>query len=364
MKTTKIITSILLSSAFAFFLSSCDPNSDKTIVNSKIGTGVYVLNQGQFQNNNATLTFFNLLDSTVTSDIFTTKNNRGLGDTGQDILKYGSKIYISVYESSLIEVIKASTGISEKSIPMLNASGQPSSPRSLASYNGKIFITLFDGHVTQLDTTTLAVEKTVAVGSNPEGIVVANNKIYVANSGGMALIPDSTISVIDPITFTVINKIKVVINPIVIKADAYGNLYVISFGNYGSIPYTLQCIQAATTPEQVTVIPGLKPYNMTMDGDNLYMYSYGYDANWKVINKSYSIYDVKTAKVVNANFIPSAAIVKTPFSIDVNPVTKDIYIGETDYVNTGKMYVFGQNGTLKFTFATGVNPTKTIFLSK
>ena len=67
---------------------------------------------------------------------------------------------------------------------------------------------------------------------------------------------------------------------------------------------------------------------------------------------------------MNSNFIASTAIAKTPYSIDVNPVTKDIYIGETDYSNTGKMYVFGQNGTLKFTFPTGVNPTKIIFLTK
>jgi len=296
MKTKRNFTAVLLSTVLAISLSSCDTNSNKATVNPTISTGIYVLNQGKFQKSNASLTYYNLLDSVVTSDIFTTKNNRGLGDTGQDMLKYGSKIYIAVYESSLIEVMNATTGISEKSIPMLNSSGQPSSPRSLASYNGKIFISLYDGHVAQLDTTTLLVEKTVAVGSNPEGIVVSNNKIYVANSGGMAAKADSTISVIDPTTFTVTNKIKVVIDPIVLKADAYGNVYVISFGNYGSIPYTLQCIQTASTPEQVNVIPGLHPYNMTINGDDLYMYSYSYDANWSVINKSYAIYDVRTEK--------------------------------------------------------------------
>lgn len=363
MKTNKIIVSVLFSTAFAALFSSCDSNSGKTPVIPEISTGVYVLNQGQFQKNNAALTYLNLKDTTTTSDIFTAKNNRGLGDTGQDMIKYGSKIYVAVYESSLIEVIDAATGVSEKTIKMLNASNQPSSPRALASYNGKVYISLYDGHVAQLDTATFAIEKTVAVGSNPEGIVVANNKIYVANSGGMAIKNDSTISVIDPTTFTVIKNIKVVINPTIIKADAYGDLYVVSFGNYGSIPYTLQRIQAATT-DQVTVIPDLKPYNMTIDGDNLYMYSYDYDANWNAADKTYTIYDVKNEKVLKSNFISSTAVAKTPFSIDVNPVTKDIYIGETDYTNTGKMYVFGQDGTLKFTFPTDVNPTKSVFITK
>ena len=218
MKTKKIFFSFLVTAASAMFLTSCDPTSGEQ-ANPLISTGVFVLNQGSYKNNNASLTYYDLIASTVTTDIFTAKNNRGLGDTGQDILKYGSKIYIAVSQSSLIEIIDAVTGVSTKSIPMLNASNQPSQPRSLASYNGKVYVTLFDGHVAQLDTTTLTIQKTIAVGSNPEGIVAANNKLYVANSGGMGLVSDSTISVIDPSSFSVLRTIKVVINPVVIKAD-------------------------------------------------------------------------------------------------------------------------------------------------
>jgi len=363
MKTKKILVSVLLTTACTALFISCDSKTDIPQVNPAISTGAYVLNEGQFQSNNASLTYYDLTTSTATGDVFTAKNNRGLGDTGQDILKYGSKVYIAVYKSSLIEILDATTGVSKKTMPMLNASSQPASPRSLAAYNGKVYITLFDGHVAQLDTTSLLIEKTISVGSNPDGIVVANNKIYVANTGGLAVKKDSTISVIDPVSFTVTKNIKVVINPSVIKADAYGDLYVISLGNYSTVPFTLQRIQAATN-EQVTVIPGLKPYNLTIDGDIAYMYSYDYDANWNPTNKTYTTYNVKTEQVVNAAFIPTAAIARTPYSIDVNPITKDIYIGETDYVNTGKMDVFGQDGTLKFSFQTGVNPRKTIFLSK
>jgi len=363
MKTKKILLSFLVFTSMTPFFTSCDSTKDDPQSNPAISTGVYVLNEGKYQANNASLTYYDLTTSTVATDVFTAKNNRGLGDTGQDILKYGSRIYIAVYKSSLIEVVDAATGISKKSIPMLNATGQPSSPRSLAAYNGNVYITLFDGHVAQLDTTSFLIKKTISVGSNPDGIVVANNKIYVVNTGGLAAKKDSTISVIDPVSFTVTTNIKVVINPSVIKADAYGDLYLISLGNYSTIPFTLQRIQAATT-NQVTVIPGLKPYNMAIDGDIAYMYSYDYDANWNAANKTYTTYNVKTEQVVNAAFIPTAAIAKTPYSIDVNPITKDVYIGETDYTNTGKMNVFGQDGVLKFSFATGVSPRKTIFLSK
>jgi hypothetical protein len=47
----------------------------------------------------------------------------------------------------------------------------------------------------------------------------------------------------------------------------------------------------------------------------------------------------------------------------VNPINKDVFIGETDYVNTGKMYCFGADGALKYSFVTGVNPAKTVFIT-
>ena len=361
MKTNKIIVSLLFSTFLAVLFTSCDSKTDAVQVVSTFSNGVFVLNQGSFKGNNASLSFYDLSKSTVTADVFTTKNNRGLGDTGQDMVKYGSKIYIAVYTSSLIEVINASTGVSIKSIPMLSTSNAPSSPRSLATFNGKVYISLFDGHVAQLDTASLLVEKTIAVGSNPENIVIANNKIFVANSGGMAAKMDSTVSVIDPVSFTVTKNIKVVINPTILKADAYGDVYVISNGDYSLIPYTLQRIDAAGN---VSTVANIHPINMTIEGDNAYLYSYDYDANYKVVNKAFIQYDVKNQKPLSSSFITSSTIVKTPYSIDVNPITKDIYIGETDFVNIGKMYCFGQDGTLKFSFATGVSPAKTVFITK
>lgn len=270
------------------------------------------------------------------------------------------KIILSVLLSTTFTVFFSSCD-SKKTDPVVDVIKTPSSPRSLAAANGKVYISLYDGHVAQLDTLTMTVEKSVSVGSNPEGIAFANNKIYVANSGGMALKNDSTISVIDPLTFKVIKTIKVVINPTVIKADAYGDIYVISNGNYSTIPYTFQRIDALT--DNVTTIANIHPINMSIDGDNAYLYSYDYDANYNTVNKAFIKYDVKNEQALTSSFISAGSVVKTPYSIDVNPISKDIYIGETDFMNTGKVYCFGADGILKFNFATGVNPMKTVFVN-
>ena len=222
-------------------------SSNKAPIIPEISKSLYVLNQGQDGRNNASLTYYNLATNLTTDDIFKAKNNRGLGDIAQDVIRYGSNIYITLTNSSIVEVVNATTGISKKTISMVNSSNQPSKPRSLAALNGKVYITLLDGHLARLDTTTLTIDKTIAVGTNPEGIAVANNKLYVANSGGfnyqVNAKSDSTISVIDPTTFTETKKIKVVINPTMIKADKYGDLYVLSMGNYWDIPSALQRIE-------------------------------------------------------------------------------------------------------------------------
>lgn len=361
MKTTKNLLALLTIALFTATFTSCEKDEDSQ-TDVKVSTGLVVLNQGKYKGNNASLSYYDFGTSLATSDFFNLKNSRGLGDTGQDIIVYGSKIYIAVYGSSLIEVIDANSGISKKSIPMLDGSNQPSSPRALASYNGKIYISLFNGNVAQLDTATLTVEKTVKVGANPEGIVAANNKIYVANSGGLSSVQDSTISVINPTTFTVEKTIVVGLNPGKIVADAYGDLYVISNGNYYDVPVTLKRVEKTTN--KVTTVENFSPFGMTLDGDNLYLFSYGYDENWNVANKKYIVYNVKSETIANANFIATDAIAKVPYSIDVNPVTKDVFIGESDYLNNGKMYCFSSAGILKYTFTTGLNPAKTVFITK
>ncbi len=362
MRTMKMKFLILLAVVAPLFVA-CDPNDDEVeVVVPKISTGAYILNQGKFGANNASLSYYNFADSTVTADIFSAANDRGLGDTGQDIIIYGSNLYIAVYNSSLIEVIDVKTGFSKRTIPLLNDASAPRSPRSLVAYNGKVYVTLYDGHVAQLDTTSFTVEKLLSVGANPEGIVAANNLLYVANSGGMAAKKDSTISVIDPATFKELRKIKVVINPDKLVADSQGDVYVISKGNYADIPATLQRISANS--EVVTSISNISPYNMTINNDNIYIYSYEYDANWSVVNKKYIKYNANSESVENGSFIPVDAVAKVPFSIDIDPTNGDIYLAESDYKNAGKMYVFTSNGEIKASFNVGLNAAKTVFVIK
>lgn len=358
MNKKRVFGFLALSVGVAAFFSSCKDSSD--VQSTEVSTGVYVLNEGKYGGNNAGLTYYDFATSAATSDIFASQNGRGLGDTGQDMIQYGSKIYIAVYKSSLIEVVDAKTATSIASISMVDGEGAPESPRSLTAANGKVNVVLYTGYVAQLDTTTLTVGSKIAVGANPDASVISNNKLYVANTGGMAAVNDSTISVIDLSTFTETKKIVVNLNPGTIQADSEGDIYVVSNGNYYDIPGKFQRIDATTNA--VTDID-LSVKNFVIVDDKAYIYNFEYDENWQATNKTIAVYDVKSEALVTSNLVTSTTIDKTPYAIGVDPTNGDVYLGVTDYVNLGQMYCFDKTGALRYTFNTGINPSKILFIT-
>ena len=370
---TKNRFKFLLIAAFAIFtMTSCDTQNDiEEAPNPVISTGLFVLNSGSMDSNNSTLNYFDFSTQFVTSDVFNAKNNRGLGDTGQDMIQYGSKIYISVNNSSIIEVIDAKTAVSLKQIPMLDiVSGSKSYPRYFAVANGKVYVTLWDktlgkvgkGNVALLDTTTLTVTKITAVGSYPEGCAIVNNKLYVANSGGLNPVSDSTLSIVDLTSFTEIKKVKVGLNPTSVKADNYGELYIITMGDYISIKPLLVKFNCNT--EKITELPNVKATLMTIAGDKAYMYYNDYVNYVAQNNQQFNVYDVKNDPATTTSFISANLITTNTSSIDVDPNTNLIYISETDYKNNGTMHCFNSAGVEQYKFTTGLNPQKVIFISK
>ena len=85
-----------------------------------------------------------------------------------------------------------------------------------------------DSTVSVIDTATNTVIATIAVGTTPRGLTFdsANNMVYVTNSG------DNTVSAIDTATNTVIGTIAVGVDPRDITFDSANNMvYVTNFGD-------------------------------------------------------------------------------------------------------------------------------------
>ena len=122
--------------------------------------------------------------STATQNVFKTANGRSLGNTANDGIVYGNKIYLAVDKENTIEVIDKKTKQSIKQIKTTDLLGKAegAEPRHIIADGGKVYFTTFGGYVAAVDTTSFALQKKWQVGSYPEGLVIAHGNIYVANS--------------------------------------------------------------------------------------------------------------------------------------------------------------------------------------
>lgn len=349
---TAVMTSLLI-------LSSCS-DDEKTPVKPEVSTGAYVLNEGLMGLNNTTLTYYDFEAETPFTDYFLETNDRGLGDTGSDLKVYGSKLYAVINISSQLEVISLNTGASIKKIPLFNDEDVARQPRHIAFHNGYAYVCSFDGTVGRLDTTTLEFDKFIEVGRQPDGICVANNKLYVSNSGGLDYPDyDNTVSIINTTTFEEIKKVTVDINPYTILADEAGDVYVISRGNYDDVPYSFQRIDAAT--DEVTTFEDIEALNFTIYENLAYLYNY----NYSTMQASFTVIDLSNETIITEDFITDETEIVTPYGIDVDPTNGDVYITDAqDFTVTGDVYCFSKNGKLKFKFEAGLNPNNVVFVKK
>ena len=167
-------------------MTSCDPAEDypETYL-QEYSTGAYVVNSGNMYSNiESSLTAIDYASSTATQNVFKTANGRSLGNTANDGIVYGNKIYLAVDQSNTIEVIDKKTKQSIKQIKTTDLLGKAegAEPRHISADGGKVYFTTYGGYVAAVDTTSFALQKKWKVGSYPEGLVIAHGNIYVANS--------------------------------------------------------------------------------------------------------------------------------------------------------------------------------------
>lgn len=319
---------------------SCDDDEIENIdkpADTVITSDFYVLNRGNLNANDASLAFYDAKTGMLDAKVYENANGSGLGDSAEDMLVHNGKTYVSVTSSNRLVVLDKSGKLLKKLEPT-NANGEPMNPRYLAADKNNLYVTYFYGHsVAVLDAETLEEKAVIPVGRYPEQLVIANNKLYVANSGGNDW-PNygKTVSVINLSSLKVEKEIEVLINPCRLEANSKGDIYVISMGNYEDVPNTLQRIDAETG-EVKTLGNGSR---MDLRDGFLYVLYAQYRKEESI---SVSKYNASTGEQVNDNLIPDINKVSTLSSINVD-ASGNIYITDAPYTETGSVYVFNKEG--------------------
>lgn len=344
-----------------FALYACDIDNGKDEVPPTIVTeGVYILNNGNYASNDAALSLYDAQTKTLATNVFQSANNKKLGDLAQDMLIYGDKMYIAVYNSKVIFVTNRKGEIIEE----LRVSNGDSnlSPRALIGYDGKVYATMYEGYLAQIDTLDYTTSL-VKVGDNPEGLVAVDDRVFVANSGGMNYpVYGNTVSVVTVRDIMQeVTTIQVAENPTRMVSNIRGEIFLISMGNYEDVPNTLQRIDPRSL--DVKVVTDKPVTYMSMGSDSrLYFISAQYDENWNM-DISVGVYNTLSGTMEADFIVDQTKIDNTPTCISVDPVTQEVYIGTSDYVSEGDMYHFSKDGKLVNKFGTGgLNPMGAYFL--
>lgn len=347
------------------------PDSDSQI------RGFYLVNEGNMGSNKCTLDYFDYMTGLYARNFYAERNPdviKELGDVGNDIGIYGSKLYVVVNCSHKVEVMDAHTGIRCGQIDIPNC-------RYIRFYRGKAYISSYvgpvlidpdapKGAVYQVDTLSLAVTAKVTVGYQPEEMEIVDDYMYVANSGGYrAPNYDNTVSVIQMIDFKQVQQIPVGINLHRIKKDSHSKLWITSRGDYQSIPSRLFVMSKKPGYNQMMVTDTINVAcsNLAIRGDSLYYYATEWNNYTGSNTISYGIIDTRTKKVVSTNFITDGTEkeITIPYGIAIHPENGDIFITDAkNYVSSGTLYCFTSDGRKKWSVRTGDIPAHLTFLPK
>ena len=342
--------------------------------------GMYVLNEGNMGSNKASIDFLDLDENKPTvhylRNIYSERNPnvvKELGDVGNDIKIYGSKLWIVVNVSNKVEVATADSckRITQINIPNCRYLAFKDGFAYVSSYVGPV---KFDkdaplGMVYKVDTVDFKKKDSVVVGYQPEELCIVDNKLYVANSGGYrAPNYDQTLSEIDLTTFKEIRKIKVGLNPHHCQVDHYGQIWVTSRGNYNDVPSRIYRLYKARNQLYEVMDSIDTPVSgLSIVGDSLYYYGSAWNSATATNTISYGLINVRTHQTIETNLFsaPQIKSITMPYGIMVNPIDRDFYLMDAkNYVSSGSLLHFKPDGTFDWSVQTGDLPGHATFVYK
>lgn len=363
MKFRSLLLTTLSMLAVSAVFTSCDDDDEWDPTGggqvSFAESRAFVLNEGSYNGNNASLYYFDWKQDTLyNADIFLKQNKQQLGDTGQDILAVNGDLYVSLNGSNYIAKLNGygieQARFSFNDIPQLGA------VRYIAEEDGFLYVSSYGGYVSKFNAKTMAFVDSVKIGSNPEGIAIANDKVYCINSGWGK---DNRLSIIDTKTFKAENVETVYNGERVLTYK--GRVFIQGYGAaYPNYDYQIGEFNVKTKaysrliPNNVT--------NAVIGNDKIYMVNSETDWNTYTTTATFFSYDLKENKLNEESFLknaPAELATSSVYGMSVNPYTGDIYILTSTYTGNGNIYHFAQNGNFikKYT-SNGISPRKIVFL--
>ncbi|MFD2246240.1 DUF5074 domain-containing protein [Pontibacter ruber] len=350
------VAAALLTGSLSF--SSCE-NDNEGPSGEYAQDAVLVSNEGNFNSSNASVSYLNRSNGSVTNEIFKKANpEMVLGDVLQSMAVHGDRAFMVMNNSRKVVVANANTFKAEGEISGLEM------PRYFVALNdSKGYVTEWvtfsgNGRVAVVDLKTLTVTKIIEVGINPERLLLAGGKLYVANR------EDNKLSVINTATDVLETTIPVTHGPNGLALDNNNNLWVTSSGLKVYDPVTWEISTETSAPGTLSKINtssntvvdtanfssrSASPGNLTTSKDKTRLY---FTYNGKTYQQDPQVRQLSRTPFIGRSFN----------ALGVDPATNYLYAARsTGYTSDGWVIRFNPSGAAVDSFRVGIAPNGFVF---
>lgn len=313
-------------------------------------SGMFVVNEGNFQYGNASLSFYDPAADTVQNEIFFRANAMKLGDVAQSMLIKDDIGWVVVNNSHVVFAINTTTFKEVGRITNLT------SPRYMHFVSDtKAYITqLWDNRIFIVNPKTYQItgyitcpNMTMENGSTEQ--MVQKGKYVYVNCWSY----QNRILKIDTETDQIVGELQVGIQPTSLALDAYGKLWTVTDGGYEGSPYGYEAPslyridpESFTVEKKFTFTVGDSPSEVQLNGDKTKLFWIN-DAIWSM--------PVTAETIPVKPFLPSQNTLY--YGLTVCPTSGDVYVADAiDYVQQGKIYRYSSDGKLLDEFYAGIIP--------
>ncbi|HEY8399703.1 MAG TPA: DUF5074 domain-containing protein [Cytophagaceae bacterium] len=338
----------LISILSLLFLGSCvsdkpDIQPEVPISTSK-ASGVFIINEGNFQYGNSSVSYYNFSDGKVTEDVFQAANKRPLGDVCQSINVFDGKAYVVVNNSGKIEIVDPNDFSSIGVIQGLT------SPRYFLGVTPeKAYVTdLFGNAISVIDLTTNKKVKEIPCAGWTEELLMTSSRVFVTN------IEKEYLYVVDISSDKITDSIQLGKAPNSLQLDRDGKLWVLCRGKKNETPGSLHRIDPVTLDVEVTLPfanSSYEPWRLRINGsrDTLYYLNDG------VYQLSVYQTQLPAQPLISPNGIEI-------WGLGIQPDSGIVYVSDAiDYIQKGKVYRYKSDGTLINSFQVGITPGEFYF---
>lgn len=342
---------LLITFVLAFVSCKKEPPETKEYLEDE---GVFICNEGNFMNGNASLSFLNTKTKTINNQVFFNANNFPLGDVCQSMVIYGNYGFIVMNNSGKIMVINTKTF---KHIATINGL---ISPRYIEIISAtKAYVTDYNsGSISIFNPANFQQTGSINIGSTTEAICKQGNDVFVSSWSF-----NNKVFKINSLTNQVEDSLTLVIQPNSMLIDKNNMLWVLSDGGFEGSPYGWEKAAITKINPQTFEIEQVFEFSdkncsptklcLNVTKDTLYYLNggWGETASQSGVCKM-SIYDDALPSDV---FIPQGG--RLFYALAIHPSNGIIYVSDAvDYVQKGWIYRYNINGVLIDSFKVDIGP--------